>query len=134
LAFFALDPLGRFDPYAGQDYQGYTMVFDRFHLRQAERTFGARSEFLRLLIHPKFPSASRFGRITSTREGAQSLCVRLLEPWATEVVRIGGSGAQARGDTLIVALIVEKARNLLDRRLHHHPSPCDAAWRAQLAT
>jgi hypothetical protein len=34
------------------------MVFDRFHLRQAERTFGARSEFLRLLIHPTSSSAT----------------------------------------------------------------------------
>ena len=57
-ASFTLDPLGRLDPDTGQDYQGRTMVFDRFHLRQAERTFGARSEFLRLLIHPTSSSAT----------------------------------------------------------------------------
>lgn len=65
-------------------------------------------------------------------------CVRLLEPLAAEVVRIGGSGAQREivQDTLLVALMrrgqAEKARDLLDRRLHRRPSPRDAAWRARL--
>lgn len=66
-------------------------------------------------------------------------CVRLLEPLAEEVARIGGSGTQREivQDTLIVALMrsgqAEKARALLDRRLHRRPSPRDAAWRARLA-
>jgi hypothetical protein len=66
-------------------------------------------------------------------------CVRLLEPLATEVVRIGGSGAQREivQDTLLVALMrsgqAGKARALLDSRLHRRPSPRDAAWRARLA-
>ncbi len=66
-------------------------------------------------------------------------CVRLLEPLAHEVVRIGGSGAQREivQDTLLVALMrggeAEKARALLDARLHRRPSPRDAAWRARLA-
>lgn len=66
-------------------------------------------------------------------------CVRLLEPLAAEVARIGGSGAQREivQDTLLVALMrsgqADKARELLDRRLHRRPSPRDAAWRAQLA-
>ncbi len=66
-------------------------------------------------------------------------CVRLLEPVAAEAVRIGGSGAQREivEDTLLLALMrsgaAEKARALLDRRLHRRPSPRDAAWRGQLA-
>ncbi|HEY4546153.1 MAG TPA: tetratricopeptide repeat protein [Pedomonas sp.] len=65
-------------------------------------------------------------------------CVRILEPYAEDVVRIGGSGAQREviEDTLVVALMrggeIEKARALLDRRLHRRPSPRDARWRAQL--
>jgi hypothetical protein len=65
-------------------------------------------------------------------------CVGLLEPLAAEVVRIGGSGAQREviEDTLLVALMrrgeTEKARALLDRRLHRRPSPRDARWRDQL--
>ena len=65
-------------------------------------------------------------------------CVRLLEPLANEVVRIGGSGAQREvvQDTLLIALMrsgqPEKARDLLDRRLHRRPSPRDTAWRARL--
>jgi tetratricopeptide (TPR) repeat protein len=66
-------------------------------------------------------------------------CVHLLEPVAAEAVRIGGSGAQREivEDTLFLALMrsgaAEKARTLLDRRLHRRPSPRDAAWRGQLA-
>lgn len=66
-------------------------------------------------------------------------CARILEPVAKEVVRIGGSGAQREivEDTLLVALMrsgnVEKARALLDRRLHRRPSPRDTRWLAQLA-
>jgi len=72
-------------------------------------------------------------------EGDYAACARLLEPVATEVVRIGGSGAQREviEDTLLVALMksgaTAKARALLDRRLHRRPSPRDAAWRAELA-
>lgn len=65
-------------------------------------------------------------------------CVRLLEPVATEVVRIGGSGAQREmvEDMLLLALMrsgaAEKARIMLDRRLHRRPSPRDTAWRQTL--
>jgi hypothetical protein len=66
-------------------------------------------------------------------------CVRLLEPVAKDVVRVGGSGAQREviEDTLLLALIrsgaTEKARTLLDRRLHRRPSPRDSRWQSQLA-
>lgn len=71
-------------------------------------------------------------------EGNYARCAHILEPLASEVVRIGGSGAQREviEDTLLVALMrsgeTEKARALLDRRLHRRPSPRDARWRAQL--
>jgi hypothetical protein len=61
-------------------------------------------------------------------------CVRILEPVAAEVVRIGGSGAQREvvEDTLLVALMrsgeTAKARALLDRRLRRRPSPRDTRW------
>lgn len=66
-------------------------------------------------------------------------CVRLLEPVAGEVARIGGSGAQREmiEDTLLQALIrsgeTAKARALLDRRLHRRPSPRDTRWHGLLA-
>jgi hypothetical protein len=62
-------------------------------------------------------------------------CVRILEPVAAEVVRIGGSHAQREmlEDTLLIALMrsgeAAKARELLDRRLHRRPSLRDARWR-----
>lgn len=65
-------------------------------------------------------------------------CVRLLEPVAHEVVRIGGSGAQREivEDTLLVALMrsgeASKARAVLDRRLHCRPSLRDTRWRESL--
>jgi len=67
-------------------------------------------------------------------------CVRLLEPMASEVVRIGGSGAQREivEDTLLVSLMrsgeAEKAQALLDKRLHRRPSPRDTRWRNSLVS
>lgn len=71
-------------------------------------------------------------------QGDYTGCARILEPVAAEVVRIGGSGAQREviEDTLLVALMrsgeTEKARALLNRRLHRRPSPRDVRWRDQL--
>jgi hypothetical protein len=70
--------------------------------------------------------------------GNPAECVRQLEPLAREVARIGGSGAQREviEDTLLVALMrsgeTEKARALLDARLHRRPSPRDTRWHNQL--
>lgn len=67
-------------------------------------------------------------------------CARLLEPVATEVVRIGGSGAQREivEDMLLLSLMrsgeAAKAHTVLDRRLHRRPSPRDARWLSQLST
>jgi len=65
-------------------------------------------------------------------------CARILEPVATEVARIGGSGAQREivEDTLLLSLMrsgeTAKARRLLDRRLHRRPSPRDTRWQSLL--
>ena len=65
-------------------------------------------------------------------------CVRILEPAAAEVARIGGSGAQREivEDTLLLALMrsgeTARARTLLDRRLHRRPSQRDTRWRGLL--
>lgn len=69
-------------------------------------------------------------------EGDYAGCVRILEPLAGEVVRIGGSGAQRQlqEEMLLLALMrsgeAAKARALLDRRLHRRPSARDAGWLA----
>lgn len=70
--------------------------------------------------------------------GNYAECARILEPIASDVVRIGGSHAQREvvEDTLLVAFMkcgeAGKARTLLDLRLHRRPSPRDARWRAAL--
>jgi Tfp pilus assembly protein PilF len=68
-------------------------------------------------------------------EGDYEDAVRVLEPLMAEVVRIGGSHAQRElcEDTLIVACLragrAEKARALIDNRLHRRSSRRDEAWR-----
>jgi hypothetical protein len=65
-------------------------------------------------------------------------CMRILEPVAGDVARVGGSGAQREviEDMLLLALMRSgesvKARDLLDRRLHRRPSQRDARWRRQI--
>jgi hypothetical protein len=72
-------------------------------------------------------------------DGNYAGCVRVLEPAAKEVVRIGGSHAQREvmEDMLLVALMKSeepgKARTLLDERLHRRPSPRDTHWRTSMA-
>lgn len=67
-------------------------------------------------------------------EGDHAGCARLLEPVAAEVARIGGSGAQREivEDMLLLAQMragrTDRARALLDRRLHRRPSPRDTRW------
>ena len=71
-------------------------------------------------------------------EADYARCVRVLEPVAASVVRIGGSGAQREviEDMLLVALMragaTDRAQALLERRLHRRPSPRDSAWLAGL--
>ncbi len=66
-------------------------------------------------------------------------CAALLEPVSKDVVRIGGSHAQREmiEDMQLVALLksgaADKARVLLDARLHRRPSPRDQRWRAAMA-
>jgi hypothetical protein len=71
-------------------------------------------------------------------EADYAACVRILEPLAEEIVRIGGSHAQREliEDTLLIALMKsdrsEKARAVLDGRLHRRPSPRDMRWRTNV--
>lgn len=75
----------------------------------------------------------------SFADGGFAECVQVLSPLASEVVRIGGSGAQRSlfEDMLLVALMrsgdVSGARALLDLRLHRRPSRRDRQWRSDLA-
>lgn len=70
--------------------------------------------------------------------GEYDRCAQVLEPLAHEVVRIGGSGAQRdiAQDMLLVAMMrsgeVEKARRILDERLHRRPSSRDSRWLTEL--
>lgn len=72
-------------------------------------------------------------------DGDYAGCARILEPVASEVVRVGGSGAQRElvEDMLLLALMrsgeAARAGALLDRRLHRRPSPRDKAWHGLLA-
>jgi len=90
-----------------------------------------------LAAGPVVPALCR--AVLAFAEGDDAACARLIEPVLAEVPRVGGSGAQREvfEDTLLVALMrsgqAQKARALLDRRLHRRPSPRDAAWRASLA-
>jgi hypothetical protein len=66
--------------------------------------------------------------------GDYEATVRLLEPLMGEVVRLGGSHAQRElfEDTLVVACLrsgpPDKARALIDQRLHRRPSARDERW------
>ena len=85
---------------------------------------------------PVAPAICRAALAFADRDYAS--CVRLLEPVANDVVRIGGSGAQREllEDMLLIGLMrngdATKARALLDRRLHRRPSPRDARWLSSL--
>ncbi|MCA6106743.1 tetratricopeptide repeat protein [Bradyrhizobium cenepequi] len=85
---------------------------------------------------PVAPSICRAAIAFATADYAE--CVRVLEPAAADVPRIGGSGAQRQiiEDMLLLALMRSgestKARDLLDRRLHRRPSQRDARWRRHI--
>ncbi len=87
---------------------------------------------------PVAPAISRAAQAFAA--GDYAACVGALEPFADDVVRIGGSGAQREvvEDTLLVALMrageTRKAHELLDRRLHRRSSARDLQWRALLAS
>jgi hypothetical protein len=70
--------------------------------------------------------------------GDDKAAIRILEPLMPEVVRIGGSHAQRElwEDMLIVACLrahqTEKARKLIETRLHRRPSARDRRWLSTL--
>jgi tetratricopeptide (TPR) repeat protein len=70
--------------------------------------------------------------------GDYEAAARIFEAYIPELSRIGGSHAQREmfEDTLLVAYLrsgyAQKARNLIDRRLHRRPSTRDEMWRTQV--
>lgn len=119
------------------------------HMALIEAASGARSELTSRISTLEQMAASgalnagpvvpAIGRAAlAFADGDYAACVSILEPLASEVVRIGGSGAQREvvEDTLLVALMrsgeTAKARSLLDKRLHRRPSRRDAVWNARL--
>jgi hypothetical protein len=91
-----------------------------------------------LAAGPVVPAICRAALAFAAEE--YSRCIRLLEPVANEVVRLGGSGAQREifEDMLLVSLMKigdsASASVLLDKRLHRRPSSRDVGWKAALAS
>ncbi|RXG96198.1 tetratricopeptide repeat protein [Bradyrhizobium zhanjiangense] len=85
---------------------------------------------------PVVPAIGRAALAFANTDYAE--CMRILEPVAADVARVGGSGAQREiiEDMLLLAFMRSgdsaKARDLLDRRLHRRPSQRDARWRGQI--
>jgi hypothetical protein len=135
--------------YADQSFPKPANAFVEAHMLMIaaaagnDAAFGRRVAALDATVAAGSPGAGpvvpAIGRgLLAFANGNPAECVRLLEPFAAEVVRIGGSGAQREvlEDTLLVALMrsgeTRKARALLDRRLHRRPSPRDTRWRERL--
>ena len=110
---------------------------DRHGTEQRAAALTALVEAGTLAAGPVVPAICR-AALTFAEED-YAACVRILEPVASEAVRIGGSGAQREivEDMLVVALMrsgdTAKARAHLDRRLHRRPSPRDTRWHGLLA-
>lgn len=109
---------------------------DRAGVERRVETLSALVEAGKLAAGPLVPAICR--GFLAFAEADYAGCVSILEPVAGEAVRIGGSGAQREivEDTLLLALMrsgdATKARALLDRRLHHRPSPRDTRWHSLL--
>lgn len=134
--------------YAGQAFPSPGNAFVELHMAIAAAATGNRlgldhrlaaleqrlSEG-KLPAGPVVPALYRAMRAFADDKFAE--CVRLLEPVASEVVRIGGSHAQREivEDMLLVAFLKSgenaKALAILDQRLHRRQSARDTRWRAQ---
>jgi hypothetical protein len=147
-AYGHMVPAGLWEPvaaYAGRAFSKAGFAFIDAHMALLEAATGDRTaverrvEALTSLVEagtlaagPVVPAICRAALAFAEEDYAG--CVRILEPVAAEVVRIGGSGAQREvvEDTLLVALMrsgeAAKARALLVRRLHRRPSPRDTRW------
>jgi len=138
------------DAYARRFFPRLSLPFVELHmalLAAATRNQAALDERLgvieqrlaegKLLAGPVVPQIYR--AMNAFAGGDFAACADHLEPVLSDVVRIGGSHAQRElvEDTLIVALIragrTERARALLDARLHRRPSPRDLRWQAAAA-
>lgn len=136
--------------YAANFFQKPGLPFADFHMAMLaaatgdQRALEQRASALSTLVRdgnlpagPVVPALCH--AVMAFADGRYADSARILEPIAHEVVRIGGSGAQREivQDTLLVSLMrageSEKARALLDERLHRRPSPRDSRWKAALA-
>ncbi|MDH2076838.1 tetratricopeptide repeat protein [Pseudomonas atacamensis] len=131
--------------YASKHFQQPGFAFADFHMallaaatgdqRSLEQRAGILAELVSegtLKAGPVVPALCH--AVMAFADGRFRDCARILEPVAHEVVRIGGSGAQREivQDTLLVSLMrageSQKARALLDQRLHRRPSVRDSRW------
>jgi Tfp pilus assembly protein PilF len=138
------------DAYARRFFPRLSLPFVELHmalLAAATRTHAVLEERLsaierrlaegKLLAGPVVPQIYR--AMNAFAGGDFAGCADHLEPVLSDVVRIGGSHAQREiiEDTLIVALMRagrnERARALLDARLHRRPSLRDTRWQAAAA-
>lgn len=137
------------ESYAGSRYPAPSLAFVEVHMgllaaatgRHAAAT-GRIDANARRVVDATLPAGSvvpAIGRAALAFANADyAECIRILEPVAGDVARVGGSGAQREifEDMLLLALMRSgesvKARDLLDRRLHRRPSQRDARWYRQI--
>lgn len=136
--------------YAAGHFQQPGFAFADFHMALIEAATGnqdaleRRRHLLSLMDKnndfPVGPVASMLCfAVQAFANGEYAECARVLEPVASQVVRIGGSGAQREivDDMLVVALMkageVREAKSALNRRLHRRPSPRDDRWLSSLS-
>ncbi|MEE4620004.1 tetratricopeptide repeat protein [Pseudomonas alliivorans] len=131
--------------YASDHFQQPGFAFADFHMALIEAATGKQDALERrrhILSQmgknndfPVGPVASMLClAVRAFASGEYAECARALEPIASQVVRIGGSGAQREivDDMLVVALMkagdVSGAKSALNRRLNRRPSQRDDRW------
>jgi tetratricopeptide (TPR) repeat protein len=129
-------------PNAGSHFIDLHYVLAAAAMRDTTRLDRRLSELNALHAKGKLaPGAIALGLCNGARAmavGDDTAAIRILEPLMPEVVRIGGSHAQRElwEDMLIVACLrnqkPEKARKLIDARLHRRPSARDRRWLSTL--
>ncbi len=130
-------------PNAGSHFIDLHYVLAAAAMRDTTRLDRRLSELERLHANGKLaPGAIALGLCNGARchgrRATTRAAIRILEPLMPEVVRTGGSHAQRKlwEDMLIVACLrnqkPEKARKLVDARLHRRPSARDRRWLSTL--
>lgn len=131
--------------YASKHFQSPGFAFADFHMalieaatgyaQSLERRRNGLSQLADRNVSPVDLVASKLcAAVQAFASGSYALCARILEPLGSDVVRIGGSGAQREvvDDMLVVSLMrsgeISKAQFALKRRLHRRPSLRDHRW------